>query len=66
MGIKESESNAIGPMPDFSDWMSINEEKVEVMAGQHRIRALEEFVKQTGEEELWWPCQFYDQGMCLT
>jgi hypothetical protein len=34
------------------------------MAGQHRIKALEMYVLETGadEKELWWACEFYDKG----
>ncbi|KAF7561207.1 hypothetical protein G7046_g2927 [Stylonectria norvegica] len=48
----------------FRDWMSINQdEKIEVMAGQHRIEALREYIKQIGAdtEEWWWTCEIYDR-----
>ncbi|KAG6095205.1 hypothetical protein E4U31_005985, partial [Claviceps sp. LM219 group G6] len=53
-----------GGMPDFTIWPDVNgPEQVELLAGQHRIRALEEWVKEAdlGEGELWWPCKFYDK-----
>ncbi|KAF4459450.1 hypothetical protein FALBO_13802 [Fusarium albosuccineum] len=46
----------------FEDWSAVNpEEKVEVMAGQHRIEALREYARQVRaeEKELWWTCVFY-------
>lgn len=49
----------------FEDWPIINpNEKAEVMAGQHRIEAMREYVKQTGADskELWWTCIVYDRG----
>lgn len=49
----------------FDVWLSVNcGEKVEVMAGQHRIEALREYVEQIGADakELWWVCNFYDRG----
>ena len=49
----------------FDDWLSVNEGKlVEIMAGQHRVKALEAYVERThaSEKELWWTCEFYDQG----
>lgn len=51
----------------FQNWLDINDEKAEVMAGQHRLEALREYVKQTGSgsEELWWVCEFYDRGKYL-
>ncbi|KAJ3525306.1 hypothetical protein NM208_g11697 [Fusarium decemcellulare] len=50
----------------FKDWCSAHgDDKVEVMAGQHRMKALEMFVLQMKMEkkELWWTCDFYDRGI---
>ncbi|KAL2678846.1 hypothetical protein Neosp_009598 [[Neocosmospora] mangrovei] len=47
----------------FEDWLVVNpNEKAEVMAGQHRIEAMREYVKQTkaDSKELWWTCIIYD------
>ncbi|KAG5962501.1 hypothetical protein E4U56_003376 [Claviceps arundinis] len=57
LGLQDGKKQAEG-MPDFSIWPIL-----EVVAGQHRIRALEEYVREAdlGEEELWWPCKFYDR-----
>jgi hypothetical protein len=65
IGLGEIDFNAVGVMPDFSDWMLINNgRKAELVEGQHRIRALPEFAEEVGwgEEEMWWPCEFYDRG----
>lgn len=53
-----------GHMQSFEDWLDVNDEKPEVMAGQHRIAALQKYVEQTGspKTELWWNCKFYDRG----
>ncbi|KAK7592398.1 hypothetical protein V3481_007017 [Fusarium oxysporum f. sp. vasinfectum] len=51
-------------LPFFDEWLFVNHGRpVEVMAGQHRIKALEAYVQETGanEEELWWTCEFYDK-----
>ncbi|KAG6260245.1 hypothetical protein E4U47_000607, partial [Claviceps purpurea] len=51
-------------MLDLTIWPDVNgREQLELLAGQHRIRALEEWVKlaKLGEEELWRPCKFYDE-----
>ncbi|KAG6066654.1 hypothetical protein E4U32_005601 [Claviceps aff. humidiphila group G2b] len=59
-GMKQAEG-----MRDFTIWPEVNgREPLELLAGQHRIRALEEWVKDAklGEGELWWPCKFYDRG----
>ncbi|KAI8664154.1 hypothetical protein NCS55_00922900 [Fusarium keratoplasticum] len=48
----------------FEDWLVVNpNEKAEVMAGQHRIEAMREYVKQMGADskELWWTCIIYDR-----
>ncbi|KAG6054518.1 hypothetical protein E4U32_006882 [Claviceps aff. humidiphila group G2b] len=45
-------------MPDFTTWPDVNgQNPLELLAGQHRICALEEWVKDAklSEEELWWP-----------
>lgn len=55
---------ADGAVASFEDWLKINDEKLEIMAGQHRIAALREYVKRTKspESELWWTCKIYDRG----
>ncbi|KAG6150585.1 hypothetical protein E4U11_008267 [Claviceps purpurea] len=58
-GAKQAEG-----MLDLTIWPDVNgREQLELLAGQHRIRALEEWVKlaKLGEEELWRPCKFYDE-----
>lgn len=51
----------------FRHWADVNDEKPELMAGQHRIEALRDYVKQTGSgsDDLWWVCEFYDKGASL-
>lgn len=51
-------------LPIFNNWSEINDEKPEVIAGQHRIEALREYVRQTDSDagDLWWICEFYDKG----
>jgi len=53
-------------IPDFRNWSDVNNgRQVELMAGQHRVRALGRYMEKTGcgEEEAWWTCEFYDKGM---
>ncbi|KAG5746171.1 hypothetical protein H9Q70_011136 [Fusarium xylarioides] len=47
----------------FKHWDDVNDEKPELMAGQHRIEALRDYVKQTGSgsDDLWWTCEFYNK-----
>ncbi|KAF4883690.1 hypothetical protein CGCF415_v015725 [Colletotrichum fructicola] len=44
-------------------WADVNGTKVEVMAGQHRLHALREYIKATGavESDAWWTCELYDK-----
>ncbi|KAG6153862.1 hypothetical protein E4U35_000598 [Claviceps purpurea] len=63
LGLQDGAKQAEG-MPNFSMWSDVNgPAPLELLAGQHRIRALEEWVKDAklGEEELWWPCKFYNR-----
>lgn len=53
---------------DFNDWLSVNGGSLaEVMAGQHRVKALEAYIQQTdaGNDETWWVCEIYDRGKYL-
>ncbi|KAG5964649.1 hypothetical protein E4U56_002129 [Claviceps arundinis] len=64
LGLQDGEKQAESIMPNFTMWPDVNgPAPLELLAGQHRIRALEEWVKvsKLGEEELWWPCKFYDR-----
>ncbi|KAF4474785.1 hypothetical protein CGGC5_v016501 [Colletotrichum fructicola Nara gc5] len=47
----------------FLHWAEVSGGKAEVMAGQHRIQALREYVKETGApgSDLWWACELYDK-----
>lgn len=50
---------------DFHQWMDVHgDTKVEIMAGQHRVKALEAYVREAelSPAELWWECDFYDRG----
>ncbi|EGU83467.1 hypothetical protein FOPG_18980 [Fusarium oxysporum f. sp. conglutinans race 2 54008] len=47
----------------FRNWADFNDERPELMAGQHRVEALKDYVKQTTSDpsDLWWICEFYDK-----
>ena len=52
------------PLP-FNYWPQVTDnERAELMAGQHRVAALRKYVEENGfeEDELWWTCELYDQG----
>ncbi|KAG6063608.1 hypothetical protein E4U16_000856, partial [Claviceps sp. LM84 group G4] len=62
LGLQDGAKQAEG-MPNFAMWPDVNgRAPLELLAGQHRIHALKEWVKvsKLGEDELWWPCKFYD------
>lgn len=62
----DNDDASADPTPlSFAEWPTVNEGRpAEVMAGQHRMKALEAYARQTraGDEELWWTCVFYDRG----
>jgi hypothetical protein len=61
--------NISGPWPSFHQWMTANEQKAEIISGQHRVEALRLFLKRNGKhldmsenDERWWVCDVYDLG----
>lgn len=60
----QGSSNENG-VQSFAEWATVNPNvHVELMSGQHRVRALDLYIQQTGasEDEAWWTCDFYDKG----
>lgn len=51
-----------GDVLTFFNWATINDQ-AEVMAGQHRIQALREYVRKAKAppSEMWWTCELYDR-----
>jgi len=53
-------------VPSFSEWMTINGQKAEIISGQHRVEALRMFLEQNGKQsehhEHWWVCDVYNLG----
>ncbi|KAF4806473.1 hypothetical protein CGCSCA5_v014353 [Colletotrichum siamense] len=65
--MKEEEDDDEGdtyPKMSFLRWAEVNGGKAEVMAGQHRIQALREYIKEMGAAgpQPWWTCELYDKG----
>jgi hypothetical protein len=57
--------NKDGGLLSFQDWMHVIGVKAELMAGNHRVEALKEHLRQVGneqQEERWWACDLYDRG----
>ena len=54
-------------LSDFTNWMAVNSNQAEILSGQHRCKALANYVESAGlgEEELWWPCEIYNRGMYI-
>lgn len=52
------------PWASFWDWVRINGTQVELMAGNHRVEALKDYLKQFPDaaHERWWLCDIYDRG----
>lgn len=49
-----------GEVYDFVDWRELAEDKIEVLAGQHRMAALRQLGGPAGEQ--WWCCELYDRA----
>ena len=51
--------------PSFKGWDVIIGEKAELMAGNHRVEALKEYLRRSksSENERWWICDVYDKGI---
>jgi len=49
--------------PCFDDWILVNGTKAELLAGNHRVEALKEYLRRTKSEgkERWWICDLYDK-----
>jgi hypothetical protein len=52
--------------PVIQQWQSLTQRPLELLAGQHRLEALREFL-QTFPDSIcegakWWICDVYDQG----
>jgi hypothetical protein len=63
----EPTSETASSLPSFRDWVKVNGGCAELMAGQHRVKALELFLKRgnrlpSSPESPWWPCDIYDRG----
>lgn len=71
-----SEREGISPSwpswPSFGDWISVNGNRAEIMAGQHRVEALKLYLRRMSsshpgaqafeKDQSWWICDIYDKG----
>ena len=48
--------------PCFGDWEKVTGCKAELLAGNHRVEALKELLKESAASERWWTAQIYDIG----
>lgn len=56
-----------GPWMSFMEWEKVNARPAVLLAGHHRVKALEALLKKRGRDEQdsgdrWWICDIYDQG----
>jgi hypothetical protein len=60
-------SSDLKSWPLFNNWEALNQSKIELIAGQHRVEALKEYAQQLKwhEDQLWWICDIYDKGTFL-
>ena len=63
----EPASETPSSLPSFHDWVQVNGCCAELMAGQHRVKALELFLKRgnrlpTSSDPPSWPCDIYNRG----
>jgi hypothetical protein len=69
--VSQAEGESI-PWPSFGDWMSVNGNRAEIMAGQHRVEALKLYLHRLSgshqgaqafeKDQSWWICDIYDKG----
>jgi len=65
LGINAAPNDHSGDPPFFEGWSTVASHPAELLAGNHRIHALEEFLKQrkiTDKSDRWWVCDIFDQG----
>ncbi|KAL5371084.1 hypothetical protein DPSP01_014501 [Paraphaeosphaeria sporulosa] len=64
-GTREKSPDTDADYPSFEDWSSVvgEQEKAELIAGQHRLEALKELLETSGAQhaERWWVCNVYDR-----
>lgn len=65
---RETQNTTAEPWPNYMDWGHVVQRPAVLLAGHHRVRALQKLLEGQEEEELrgagerWWICDLYDQG----
>jgi hypothetical protein len=65
LGIDADPNDHSSDLPFFEGWSTLTSSSAELLAGNHRINALREFLKQrkiTDKDERWWVCDVFDKG----
>jgi hypothetical protein len=65
LGIDVAPNNHSGDPPFFESWSAVTSSPAELLAGNHRIHALKEFLdrrKITNKSDRWWICDIFDRG----
>jgi hypothetical protein len=65
VGASEGAPAADVGLPSFEDWDSVVGEKAELIAGNHRVEALKEYLRcfESSQAERWWVCNIYNRGI---
>lgn len=60
----EEKDNGDKEWPSFEEWGDVIGERAELLAGNHRVEALKEYLRQSEspKAESWWVCNIYDRG----
>jgi hypothetical protein len=65
LGIDVTPNDHSTDPPFFEGWSAFTSSPAELLAGNHRIHALKEFLKQrkiTDKNERWWVCDIFNKG----
>jgi Protein of unknown function (DUF3723) len=58
----ENEKLSLEPL-DFRAWAEVTDEPVELLDGQHRLKAAQQALGASSSSEKWWTCEVYNKGM---
>lgn len=54
------------PIPqDFRAWAEATNELVELLDGQHRLKAAQQVLDHGDNDDMWWTCEIYNKGMIV-
>jgi hypothetical protein len=65
LGIDSAPNDHNADPPFFEGWSAVTSSPAELLAGNHRIHALKEFLQRrkiTDRSDRWWVCDIFDKG----